>query len=445
MISKSRLSELFQSEGFKKYFSNTSWLFLERVLRMGIALLVGAYVARYLSPEFFGQLNYARGFVGLFTAFTALGIDSILVRDLVRHPDEKNKLMGTAFGLKFMGALILIVLVAISLFAKGLVAKPTDQATIILIFIIAAGEIFRAFFVIDFYYQAKVKSKHVVKIQLIQVFINAAVRIVLIWLEAPLIYFAIMVSLEAVIIALGLLYVYIKRGHKLKRWKYDGTIALRILKESWPLALYGLALHIQARIDQVMIGDMINNEEVGQYSVALTMIEALAVIPVVIQSSFAPAITKGKMQGEEMYRERRLNFYRLMFLIFIGTAIPTFVLAEWSIVLLFGEPYRAAGVLLSLFAIRMFFTSMGLAKSTFITNESLFRHTLFTAIIGAVVNIATNYFLIPMYSSRGAIVATIVSFTISIFLLDFFFKATRPNMQLMWKGIFTFWKLNNIR
>lgn len=445
MLSKSSISALLKSEGFKKYFQNTSWLFLERVLRMGIALLVGAYVARFLGPEFFGELNYARGFVGLFTAFTALGIDGILVRDLVRNPEQRNLLLGTAFGLKFFGALVVILLIGATLFVKGIIGQAVDSYTVLLIFIIASGEIFRAFGVIDFYYQSKVKSKYVVKIQMIQVFINATVRILLIWFEAPLHYFAMMIAMEAVIIAIGLIYVYLQRGHKIFRWKFERKIAFRILSESWPLALYGLALHVQARIDQVMLGDMIGKEEVGQYSVALTMIEALGVIPVVVQNSFAPAITKGKMQGEDVYRDRRLNFYRLMFVIFLLTALPTFFLAEFGIVLLFGGDYRPAGILLSLFAIRMFFTSMGLAKSTFITNESLFKHSLFTAIIGAVVNIGVNYMLIPEFQSRGAIVATIVSFSVSIFLLDFFFRATSPNMRLMWNGIFTFWKISKVR
>jgi len=47
-----------------KYFSNTSWLLAERILRMTVALLVGVYVARYLGPERFGLLSYANSFVG---------------------------------------------------------------------------------------------------------------------------------------------------------------------------------------------------------------------------------------------------------------------------------------------------------------------------------------------------------------------------------------------
>ncbi|MBK7083573.1 MAG: hypothetical protein IPH53_02430 [Flavobacteriales bacterium] len=71
------------------------------------------------------------------------------------------------------------------------------------------------------------------------------------------------------------------------------------------------------------------------------------------------------------------------------------------IVWLYGEEYRPAGFLLSLFAIRLFFTNMGVAKASFITNESLFRYALLTAIVGAGLNIAINYVLIPSTGPLG--------------------------------------------
>ena len=50
------------------YFRNTSWLFLERMVRLVVVLVTGmSHVARYLGDSLFGQLNYATGFVGLFS------------------------------------------------------------------------------------------------------------------------------------------------------------------------------------------------------------------------------------------------------------------------------------------------------------------------------------------------------------------------------------------
>jgi O-antigen/teichoic acid export membrane protein len=87
---------------------------------------------------------------------------------------------------------------------------------------------------------------------------------------------------------------------------------------------------------------------------------------------------------------------------------------------------------------------MGVGKSVFIINESMFKYSLLTVVIGAISNISLNYLLIPRFASIGSIVASMLSFTISIFLVDLFFKRARENQKLMFKGIFTFWRLREI-
>src|SRR5690606_19352571 len=126
------------------------------------------------------------------------------------------------------------------------------------------------------------------------------------------------------------------------------------------------------------------------------------------------------------------------------TAIPTFLLGEQVITLLYGVEYQAAGFLFSLFSIRLLFTNLGTAKSLYVVNESLFKNSLLNAVVGAITNITVNYFLIPIYGSIGALIATVVSFTLSAFGVDLFFEKTRINNKLLFKGVTTFWRLNKI-
>jgi O-antigen/teichoic acid export membrane protein len=87
---------------------------------------------------------------------------------------------------------------------------------------------------------------------------------------------------------------------------------------------------------------------------------------------------------------------------------------------------------------------MGVAKSSFITNENLFRYALITSVVGAGLNIGMNYFLIPELKAGGAILATIGSFFVSIFLMDLFFRDTRKNFGWMMKGMATFWRIHRV-
>jgi O-antigen/teichoic acid export membrane protein len=424
---------------FRKYFQNVSWLIFEKVFTLFVALIVNIYVAKYLHPENFGLLNYAISFVGIFAAFTTLGLDQILVRELTKHPEEKNRILGTGLILKLSGAGLLGILMLVVLpFMNNL------ALTNVLILIIASAELFKCFDVINNYYQSRVESRYVVKVQLIVNLLSSVIKLFFVYYGLPLVFFAWLVLFNAFLNALGYLLNYLQRDGSVFKWRSEKSLALRLLRESWPIAIHGIALLTQSRIDQVMIGKMINNSAVGQYSVALRFIEIFSFVPIVLLNTFLPAVTRAKEAGQALYQNRLVNLYRLMFLMFIVVAVPIFLFGRQFIVALYGAEYEPAGILLSLFAIRLFFTNMGVAKSVFTVNESLFRFSLLTTIIGAVMNITINYFLIPVYGAYGAIVATVVSFTVSDFLVDLFYGVTRENQKLIFKGVLSFWKLNEV-
>ena len=425
-----------------KYFKNTSWLFAEKILRMVVGLLVGVWVARYLGPEKFGLLSFAHSFVGLFTIFATLGLDEIVVRELVKDESRRDSLVGTTFWLKLFGAFLVLLVLA---FAINFTSNDVD--THILVFIIASATIFQSFNIVDFYFQSKILGKFVAYANFISLFISTIVKIALILSHASLLAFAWVVLFDSFVLACGFIYFFLKHStFRIKYLIFHKSTAIDLLKDSWPLIFSGGVLMIQARIDQVMIKEMLGSLEVGYYSVAMRLIEAVAFIPMLLKSSLYPSIQSAKNQSKALYQDRLLNFYRLNFLLFLVLAIPIFIFAEPIIVLLFGIEYQPAGVLLALLSIRLFFANMGVARATYIVTENLMKFSMLTMILGTIVNIYLNYVLIPYYGSRGAIVATIVSFFTTIFLVDIFYSKTRHNVILQVKSIITFYKLNiNLR
>ena len=136
---------------------------------------VGVWVASYLGPEKFGLLSYAGSFVGLFSAIATLGLDGIVVREIVKYPEEENEILGTAFILKLFGAILTLIVLYVAIHFTS-----NDKYTNTLIFIIASAVIFQAFNVIDMYFQAKVMSKYVVFANSISLLISSIVKIWLI-------------------------------------------------------------------------------------------------------------------------------------------------------------------------------------------------------------------------------------------------------------------------
>ena len=421
-----------------KYFKNTSWLFAEKFLRMVVGLFIGVWVARYLGPDKFGLLSFAHSFVGLFTIFATLGLDEIVVRELVKDESRRDSLVGTTFWLKLFGAFLVLLVLA---FAINFTSNDVD--THILVFIIASATIFQSFNIVDFYFQSKILGKFVAYANFISLFISSILKIALILSHASLLAFAWVVLFDSFVLACGFIYFFLKHStFRIKYLIFYKSTAIDLLKDSWPLIFSGGVLMIQARIDQVMIKEMLGSLEVGYYSVAMRLIEAFAFIPMLLKSSLYPSIISAKNRSKALYQDRLLNFYRLNFLFFLVIAIPIFIFADPIIVLLFGIEYQPAGVLLALLSIRLFFANMGVARGTYIVTENLMKFSMLTMILGTIVNIYLNYVLIPNYGARGAIVATIVSFFTTIYLVDIFYSKTRHNVILQVKSIITFYKLN---
>ena len=222
-----KVSNLWNHAGFRRYFANTAWLFAEKILRMVVGLFVGVWVARYLGPERYGLLSYAQSFVGLFGAIATLGLDGIVVRELVKDESKRNLLLGTAFLLKLFGAIMVLIVLAIAIKFTS-----NNQFANILIFIIGSATIFQSFNVIDLYFQSKVISRYVVFTNMVSLAMSSIIKIGLILYQASLIAFALMVLFDSIILALGYLYFYLKNDLSFRDWRFDKRVAVALLKDS---------------------------------------------------------------------------------------------------------------------------------------------------------------------------------------------------------------------
>src|SRR5258706_2927632 len=99
----------FVATRFRKYIENAFWLIFEKGFSLFVGLVVAISVARYLRPESYGLLNYSLSFVSIFSAFSTLGVDQIIVRELAKEPAKKDELLGTGFIIKVAGSVLMIV------------------------------------------------------------------------------------------------------------------------------------------------------------------------------------------------------------------------------------------------------------------------------------------------------------------------------------------------
>lgn len=402
----------------------------EKVFRTLLAFLVGIYLARYLGPDQYGLLNYAISFAGLFTSFANLGMDNIVVRELVKNPIKRDEILGTVFRLRLIGSLIMILLVSVTAY---LVNEPSFN--ILLIVIIASSSIFQSIGVIEQFFQSKVESKNNVIAQSTSFFIVSILKIIIIVFNQPLIIFAIIHLFESVLLAIGYFIVYKYNNFYLKNWRFSYQIAKKFLNDSWPLLLSGVVIAIYMKIDQVMIKHFMAVKDVGYYAVAVKLSEAWYFLPMAISFSLFPAIINAKNINHILYITRLQKLYDLLAFISISIAIPVTIFSNLIINILFGELFQPASSVLTIYIWAGISTFLGVASNKYLITENLTKLAFLRTLIGMIANVILNLILIPIYGIEGAAFATLISYTISVFAI-YFDLNSRPQFYMMIKAIF---------
>ena len=268
----------------QKIVENFSWLFFDKVLQYAVRLVVGIWLARYLGPEKYGIYSYALAFTAIFGVIAGLGLKGIVVRELVQAPDRENNILGSAFALMLVAGIFTWCLSSLTMYTL----RPNDQLTFFLVTIISAGFVFQAIESITYYYESRLASKFVVFAKNLASLLSSALKIFLIISKQGLIAFAFASLFDLVLIGIGLVIVFRVQKLTLTNWKWDWSTAKSLLKDSYPLILSGIMVAIYMKIDQIMLREMVNEEEVGLYSVAVRLTELWYFIPVIIQSSLFP-------------------------------------------------------------------------------------------------------------------------------------------------------------
>ncbi|MGB5636761.1 MAG: flippase [Waterburya sp.] len=404
------------SPGLQKIIHNVGWLSAEKALNMLLSFFVGIYVIRYLGAENFGKLSYSLSFVALFTAIAKLGLDNIVVRNVLQKEKLTQEILGTAFVLKLMSALVTFGLIGTAIWTFN-----DDSQIRWMSVIIAVSLVFDCFDVIYFWFQSQVMSRPIAIVRSIQLIFSSAAKLLFITLKLPLIAFAWLMLAGSVVRAIGMIAAYFQHRQSIFYWQLGWQRARELLKDSWPLILSGVMITIYVKIDQVMLGNMAGNQEVGNYAAAAKFSSIWYFVPTTICSSVFPAIIRAKERSKQEYYAKLQQLYDLMAWISLAIVIPVTFASGYLVTTLLGEEYAKAGEILALHIWAGPFVFLGVARSKWLVAENLTQFSFATTSLGAITNVLLNYFLIPSSGGSGAALATVISYGVASHIACIFY------------------------
>ena len=178
-----------------KIFKNASWIIACKIVQAVLNLIVTMLSARYLGPSGYGLINYAASVVAFATPIMQLGLNSVLVQEIVNAPEKEGEALGTSLIMSFCTSFLTIAGV-VSFVA---IANHGEKETIIVCALYSILLIFQSLELIQYWFQAKLKSKYPSIVMLVAYVVMSAYKIFLLVTGKNIYWFALSQAIDFLI------------------------------------------------------------------------------------------------------------------------------------------------------------------------------------------------------------------------------------------------------
>ena len=404
-----------------KFTHNTAYLLSEKVIRLVGSFLVFSQIAKYLGPNNFGIYNYSIALFTILMAIVNFGLHGILVKHLCVEDEAKYKsYLGSAFLIKFLlGLIFLFTLFIVYPFIFESILR--GELTVIICF----GLLFQSFTVIECWFEAKVDNKLVSLTKSSFFVLYVIIVTIAVYFKVSLVSLCYLFVIEIVLRSLALTIAYQKSGERIFDYKVDKRIVFALLRDGFPLVMSSVAAIIYLKIDQIMIGEMLNDTELGYYSGAVRISEAIYFVPWIIANSVFPLIVENKKHGWKRHVSefRKLSGYFLIISFLVSLVL--FSASYYLVLLVLGVEYLDSVLVLKIHIWSIVFVSLRALVNKWFIVEGMYKKLFLLELIGALINIILNFCLIPILGIIGAAIATLISYSLISYFGLLIFKDSR--------------------
>ncbi len=393
---------------------NSAWMIAEQVVRLSIAVLVTAWIARVLGPEDMGRLSFGLALFSMLGVVATVGLNRIAVREFVAHsaPDAERRLLATTLAMRWLAGGFMSVVAIIT-------CAVLSPENLVLVAILAPGYFFTAFEVVGLLYQARQNSGAITITRLLAFAASTAIKICILAAGGGLVAITVACLIDWVFGGLALALLYRRHHPAVRLPRPDWKLARTLFSESRVEIIAGFSGMAFMRVDQIMLQAMREPSQVAMMAISSRLTEAWYFVPAAIVASTYPVIVQLQERDPEAASKRMRLLYRYLVLLSVAVGLVVTVVAAPVIELLYGAAYLQAAKVLVIQTWCGVFMSLGLASGAWLMSRREGVLNLRRNVLGMVVNVGFNLWLIPGYGAVGSAWATLCGFVAAYFVYDF--------------------------
>lgn len=415
----------------KNIFSKISILFVSKIYSLFLSLISSMVIVRYLTPEMNGTYNYAIAYTTILSGIALMGLDNVLIKEFSKKQQNTSKLFVASFLVRVIGTLVSFILLEVSILILNV-----DYEQQRYIWIAALPFLINIFSAVTSWFYSVSQIKYVVISQSMGHTICLMLRIGCCLAKYGVMSFLIVQLLETVFF-ITLEWIFYAKQKNHVGCSFSMQTCHYLVRQGLPICLGSIAHTLFLKIDQVMIGDMIGDYELGIYSVAVKIAELWYFIPGTIVLVLLPDLTY-LYEKKEFQKFDDLLQKGMSWLVLLGyvASLLTMLFSRVIIYILYGEEYYAAAPILCIYIWAGIFINMSVLRGDYFVIMEWTECSMWVNLIGAIVNILMNIVLINLIGSMGAAIATLVSYCAYAYLSSFIIPKLRKIGIIQTKALF---------
>lgn len=407
---------------------NIIWLVMDKFLMLFLQFFVGIKVANYYGSETYGVYAYA----GAVVAFFPIVLEIINPRVIKEYYGEDfNHVVSCVTTIRNICSFVLLLGVIV----YGMVFNISRELYYLLVLLSLDSFLICWTFGIENYFEFKLLSKKTVVANNIVKVLAYILQYIGIMLQFTIVIIPIIRVIGSLIRGIILKRAYFKEYGERIKFILDKSLTFKMIGESYYLWISFVAFIIYTQIDKIMIGNMLGDREVGIYTIGLQLSSILAILIGPFQNSIYPKLMEAYKRDYNEYKKIYLKSNTLFTQIYILGGILSIFVVKWLFPYLYSSEYRGAILTYSILTISIFFKANGALQTGHMTLKKITKKSFYKTLVGLILNVSLNLYLIPKFKIDGAALATAITQFVTLFLMDYFIPEYREQFFIQVKSL----------
>lgn len=403
----------------KRLVKTTIYYSIGEIVPRIISFLLLPILTKFLTADEYGIVSYTNSVMTFIFVIATLSLNTFVLRNYysTKNENSRKELIGSVFLFIFGFNCLLILLqlfffpLIIDFFKINIPFKPYFQLAI-----------FNNFFdVISIIPLVLYRVKENAKGFLILSLSRTLLQFLMVYILVVIYKQGLLGSYYArLIVNIPFMFIYFYMVFKNSIFKINFKLIREALRFTLPILPGSLAFLFVSLSDRVILERYISLEELGIFSVAITLATVLNIVIQALYKTFEPVLFKEYFNSD--FQQTNLKLYKIFLLaVFVGAFGASIFSKEFFIIATSGV-FREGYKLVPLLIVSVVIAGVNTYLNVLMIANKKQKMVSLVSTISAVISVILNFIFIPYFGYYGAIIASACSFLFSniIFQLNTF-------------------------